>query len=65
MRSIQHPNVVKLYAVYESAAYVYLVLEYIDGGSLRERLAAAKKLDEKLTRTIVHSILDVLRHLHS
>lgn len=33
-----HPNVVKIYEVFEDAEYIYLVQEYIPNGSLRQRL---------------------------
>ena len=50
MRGIDHPNIIKLHSVYESEVYVYLVMEYIDGGSLRERLSATRKLNEHLAK---------------
>jgi serine/threonine protein kinase len=31
-------NVLKLYKVYESDQYIYLVMEYLDGGTLGELL---------------------------
>ena len=33
-----HPNVVQLYEVFEDSEFIYLVQEYISGGSLREKL---------------------------
>jgi serine/threonine protein kinase len=35
---LQHPNVVQVYEVGEDAGRPYLALEYIDGGSLKDRL---------------------------
>lgn len=33
---IDHPNVVKLYEVYEDAKFIHLVMEYCSGGNLLE-----------------------------
>ena len=34
LRKLDHPNILKLYEVYEDYNNVYLVMEYIKGGSL-------------------------------
>jgi serine/threonine protein kinase len=38
MRELDHPGVIKLYEVYESTKYIHLVLDYLDGGELFERI---------------------------
>jgi WD40 repeat protein len=38
---LQHPNVVQIYEVGEHQGRPYLALEYVDGGSLAEKLAGA------------------------
>ena len=40
MRVLDHPYVIKMYEVYESNKYVHLVLDYMDGGELFDRLRA-------------------------
>ena len=34
MKKLEHPNIVKLFDVYQSDQYFYLVMEYLDGFTL-------------------------------
>jgi len=43
--AINHPNVVTIYAVEDHHDQPFLVMEYVSGGSLRERLRSEKRLD--------------------
>lgn len=36
---LDHPNIVKYYETYVDEKYIYLVMEYIDGGELFEKIA--------------------------
>lgn len=38
MRSLDHPNIIKLYETYEDAKNVYLSMELCSGGELFERI---------------------------
>jgi serine/threonine protein kinase len=38
LRSLNHPNIIKLYEVYESEKYIHMVFEYLEGGELFERI---------------------------
>lgn len=43
LKTIQHPNIVRLYDVYHSSRYVYLVMEYCSGGDLAHLLSMRRK----------------------
>lgn len=38
MKSLDHPNVIKLYEVYEDINYLYLVMELLEGGELFDKI---------------------------
>ena len=42
LKMVDHPNIVKYYETYIDEKYIYLVMEYIDGGELFEKIAAQK-----------------------
>ncbi len=42
LTKLDHPNIVKYYETYIDEKYIYLVMEYIDGGELFEKIAAQK-----------------------
>ena len=60
---IRHPNVVGVMDVETDSAdgIPYIVMEYIDGGSLRDSLATNKKLSEEQAVVIVEAIASALR----
>ena len=38
LSTLDHPNIIKYYETYESPNYIYLVMEYCQGGELFEKL---------------------------
>src|SRR4051794_29052232 len=65
--SLAHPNVMQLYDYGEDDGRPYMVLEYVPGGTLEERLAAAngKPLPDDETRGIAAGIAAGLAHAHA
>lgn len=42
---IDHPNIVRYFETYIDDQYVFLVMEFVDGGELLERIIIHKKLN--------------------
>lgn len=64
--SIQHPNVVQVLDVGEDPAGVFMVMEYVDGGSLARLLKSLREKGEKIPLPIAGRILvDTLAGLHA
>src|SRR5437763_4769962 len=65
--SLAHPNVMQLYDYGEDNGRPYMVLEYVPGGTLEERLADAngRPLDDEETRAISAGIAAGLAHAHT
>lgn len=43
--SLEHPNIVPVYAVGEELGYYYYAMKYVDGSSLAQAIAAAKRYE--------------------
>ena len=65
LRNIDHPNIVKLFRVYEAEEEVHLVLEYLAGGDAQKRISKVKRVDEKTALKFIHQVLATLEFLHS
>lgn len=47
MRILDHPNIIKLYEVYEGDFHIYLVLELLNGGELFDRIVKTGHYNEE------------------
>lgn len=63
-KSVDHPQVVKTYDIFETSDHLYLVLEFMEGGELYDVLAEHGALSEKIASKVVRSVLQALVYLH-
>ena len=63
MREIDHPNLIRYDGLYETDSLVYLVTEYLSGGTLEETLKAKTSHTGELIQTIIRDILSGLAYL--
>lgn len=64
MKLCHHPNIVKLYDVFETLSNISIVMEYIPGGDLLEYFKARKsKLPEDRIRQIIREIANALSYM--
>ncbi|MDO4567297.1 MAG: protein kinase, partial [Oscillospiraceae bacterium] len=61
---LSHPNIVKVYDVNFSDAVQYIVMEFIDGITLKEYIDRVKPLSWKDTVHFTVQILRALQHAH-
>ncbi len=61
---LSHPNIVKVYDVSFGTKIQYIVMEYIDGITLKEYISQKKALDWKDAVYFTHQILSALKHAH-
>ena len=64
MRNVDHPNIIKLYDVYESSHHVYMVLELVSGGELFDRIVDKGHFSEADASVIMSQIFSSLKYLH-
>ena len=65
LEAADNPYIVKLYEFYDCPTVICLVNEYLNGGSLLERLKKEKKFNEFTTAIIIFQILSALSFCHS
>jgi len=65
MKRARHPHVVALYRVFESESTMWLILELIDGGSLKFFTHSHHTYPEKMVAHHFRQILEGLHYLHS
>lgn len=61
---LDHPNVVKVHRVMKSRGTAYLVMEYLDGESLAEKLAAGGPMRESQVRPMLTALAEGLAPVH-
>ena len=65
LRALRHPNIIRLYAAYESPHKLYLVTELASGGELMKRLATTEKTySEDAVRDHIRAILTAVQYMH-
>jgi serine/threonine protein kinase len=61
---LQHPNVVRVYDLFQAGGEHYLVLQYVAGGSLQARLEKHGPLAWQLAARYVADVGEALLHVH-
>jgi calcium-dependent protein kinase len=64
LRRMDHPNVIKLFDVFENETEMYLVTELCSGGELFDRIKARGQYNEKDAATTLRQIVSGLAYLH-
>ena len=60
-----HPNVVKLYDVYEDEKHILMVIEFMSGGELYDQIIQRGSFTEDDAADLVSQILSALCYIHS
>nr|CAD7567930.1 unnamed protein product [Timema californicum] len=64
MSSVQHPNIIHIYEVFENREKMVLVMEYAAGGELYDYLSERKVLTEDEARRIFRQIATAVYYCH-
>lgn len=64
MKLLEHPNIVRLYDVWENRNELYLIMEYVDGGELFHFVDERKGLPEDEAVFIFRQIVSALLYCH-
>ncbi|CAD8108658.1 unnamed protein product [Paramecium primaurelia] len=64
LKNLQHPNIVKLYELYQDSNNYYLITEYLCGGELFERIKKMNSFTEKRASDLMRQILMAVVYCH-
>ena len=65
LKNLEHPNIVKYYNFLKEENHIYIIMEYLEGSTLREYMKDnIDKIDENIAREIIKQILNALSYLH-
>ena len=64
MKQVDHPNILKLFDVFESEEEFFLVMELVDGKELFDKIVERGQYSEKDAANIVRQIISAVEYLH-
>ena len=66
LRLCQHPNIIKVYDLFENSEYFFIVMEKAEGGDLFSYLENLSfKINEERAKIIIKSISNAIQYLHN
>jgi len=64
LRSLEHDNIVRMFDFFEEKKHFYVVLEFVRGGELFDRLVKKTSFNEKEARDVVRVVCEALKYCH-
>lgn len=65
LKSLDHPNIIKIFEYFKDDKRFYIVTEHITGGELFDEIIARGKFDEKNAAIIMKQMLSCIAHCHA
>ncbi|KAL3669328.1 hypothetical protein V7S43_005705 [Phytophthora oleae] len=64
LKLVRHPNIIRLYDVYEDRQYIFIVTELVSGGELFNRIVGRARYTEAEARVVMRPLLESVSYLH-
>ncbi|XP_068664241.1 CBL-interacting protein kinase 1-like [Aristolochia californica] len=64
LKLLKHPNVVRLHEVIASKTKIFMVLEYVTGGELFDKISLKGRLNETEGRKLFQQLIDAVSYCH-
>lgn len=65
LKTTDHPNIIKIYEVFEDDKFIHIVMECCGGGELYDRLAKKGRFSERESANLMFKMFYAINHLHS
>lgn len=64
MKTLDHPNIIKLFEIFDHKDFYYVVLEYCDGGELFMAIKKNLRFSEQDAANIMRQLLSAVNYMH-
>ena len=64
LKSLNHPNVIKIYKISEDSKKIYIIMEYCENGELFNRIVNKQRLNEDEAALFYYQLINGLEYLH-
>lgn len=64
LKSVDHPHIVKIYEYFEDESHIFIVMEFLDGGELFDKIKEKEFFSENQSRRLMESLLKAVNYLH-
>ena len=65
LKKVEHPNIVNYYNFLKEDNYIFIIMEFLEGGTLKEYIQEnSNNITEDIAREIIKQILSALSYLH-
>jgi len=64
LKSLDHPNIIKVYEYFDTESRLYIVTELCNGGELFERILKMKNFSEKTVANVMKQLLSAVNYCH-
>ncbi|KAG4378583.1 hypothetical protein GLYMA_17G066300v4 [Glycine max] len=65
MKLLHHPNIVRIHEVIGTKTKIYIVMEYVSGGQLLDKISYGEKLNACEARKLFQQLIDALKYCHN
>ena len=66
MRKLRHNSITKILETFKSEKYIFIIMEYISGGTLHSFVKQRRKINEKIVKIIFYKqIIESIKYIHS
>jgi calcium-dependent protein kinase len=65
LKSVDHPNIIKLFECFYDNSYFYMIEEYCSGGDLYDYIKKQRNFSEKKAASVINQLFSATNHLHS
>ena len=64
LKTLDHPNILKVIEFYQNERFFFIVTEYLEGGELFDRIMSEEGFSEEYACTVMEQILSAVVYLH-